>query len=109
MKLNFSDLVEEAQREPVIIDMPEGDPIIVQFPDGDRAKEIAQATQYGGTDDDMIKAIFGDDAAKRLLKAFRTAPADVPGRLAQKVMRDWGIPLGNGSGRDSASPASSIS
>jgi hypothetical protein len=91
VKVSFDELLVEAQREPVEIAMPDGDPIVVQFPTGDQSKLIAAAIK-SDNEDAMVLALFGDSDGKRLLDQFKTAPADVAGRLVRKVMESFGMP-----------------
>jgi hypothetical protein len=91
IKVSFDELLQEAQREPVEIAMPDGDPILVRFPDGDGVK-VLKAAVATGDEDRMLLALFGEENGTRLLKKFAAAPGDLPGRLVKRVMVEFGMP-----------------
>lgn len=91
VKLSFDELLQEAQREPVEIAMPDGDPIVVRFPTGNDVKSLKAAID-SGDEDGMLLALFGLENGQRLLKSFETAPGDMSGRLVRRVMESFGMP-----------------
>ncbi len=89
-KISFNTLLEEAHRDPVEIEMPDGKPVVVEFPTGDVAKQI-QTSMTSGDEDAAFLIMFGDADGKRLLEQFKSAPADVPGRLLKMVFNEFGV------------------
>lgn len=91
VKLSFNTLLEEAKREPVELEMPDGAPIVVEFPTGDGAKALKAAIATGN-EDRMLAALVGEDAARRLLALFPSAPGDMDGRVVKAIMEGFGMP-----------------
>lgn len=89
-KVSFNELLVEAEREDVEIDMPDGTPIVVKFPNGEQVKAL-RAAMIANDEDAALLAIFGDEDGKRLLESFKTLPGDMPGRVTAAVMEEFGI------------------
>ncbi|MCW2904694.1 MAG: hypothetical protein JWO67_6959 [Streptosporangiaceae bacterium] len=92
IKLDFSQLLAEAQRPPLEFDIGDGGPpIVIEFPDGERSADIEKARMT--TDEPgLILALFGLEQGERLNAVFKTAPADLPGRLVRRVFEEFEIP-----------------
>lgn len=92
IKLDFDALVQEAKREHLEFDMGDGGaPIVIEFPTGEQA-EIIDKARLAGDESGMMLALFGLEQGERLNAFFKTAPADLPGRLVRRVFAEFDIP-----------------
>lgn len=91
IKVSYNDLLTEATREAVEIDMPDGSSIVVDFPNGDQSKALKIALE-SGDEDAALLALFGDEHGKVLIHRFKDEPADLPARLISAVSKAFGIP-----------------
>lgn len=83
--------VEEAQREPLELPMPDGEePILIGFPTGGQIRRLQRAWQ-AGDNDEAVFAMFGDEQGKRLLALFEDAPGDVVNRIVTDVAKEFGV------------------
>jgi len=97
IRIDFDNLLAEAQRPPVTFHLPDGndDPIVVHFPDRERAELIDKARMSGGlgnSDANLIAVLFGDDQGKRINAFLDHSPADLGGRLVERVFREFRLP-----------------
>lgn len=92
IKIDFTELVEEAQREPLEFDIGDGGPpITVMFPTGEQA-EILDKARFSGDESGMMLALFGLEQGERINAFMRGAPADLPGRLVTRVFAEFELP-----------------
>lgn len=91
--------VQEAEREPLEMEMPDGDPIQIHYPTGGQIRRIQQAV----TDQDAATAFFGEDAGKRIIALFEDAPGDVLKRIILDASKEFGVDLFTGNPLPSSS------
>ena len=82
--------VQDAKREPIELPLPDGETLTIRQPTGGVTRRINRA-QRTGDEDDMCKALFGDDGGELLLKLFEDAPGSVLQEIVLDVLREFGL------------------
>lgn len=92
IRLDFDQLVAEAQREPIEFALPDGGPpLTVTFPTQEQAQTIDKARR-SGDEQGMLLALFGLEQGERLNKFLADQPADLGGRLVRRIFTEFGVP-----------------
>lgn len=82
--------VQEADREPVELPLPDGTVATIRMPSGGQLRRIARA-ERDGDQDQVILEMFGEDAGRKILALYEGAPATVLVNLSKDVMAAFGL------------------
>ena len=94
--LVWDEMVAEATIEPLKMSLPDGSTVIIEQPSGARSMEAEELARSGeGTSRDQLRVVIGDEAWEQMEPLILAGPANAAANLIMKVMKHFGIGVGD--------------